>query len=304
MGIDSNAWRSSTTGFGLTSCSQTRFYEYHYINQQMTWTDAQRYCREKHTDLATIESIDDLSKLNRPSSDTSLMWIGLTDDPKSWKGVMGNDANSWRWSATGETSETDYQNWNTNEPNNSQGDETCVFANGNRKWLDEVCSSEQYFICFDGKKIFVLTVLKTTRLKMMLYVFKHLQMPLCFSHWLYFSSIVETNPSSQKTYTLVTNQRSWKDAQTYCRTYHTDLATIETAQENTEVMSVKSTHDAWIGLYGVPWRRSDKSSSSFRNWQNGEPNGKTEHCAAENVDHSWYDLSCNTTFFFWCYKGD
>ncbi|XP_071325138.1 macrophage mannose receptor 1-like [Trachinotus anak] len=250
-------------GFGLTSCSQTRFYEYHYINQQMTWTDAQRYCREKHTDLVTIKSIDDISKLNRTSSDTSQMWIGLTDDPKSWKGVMGNDSNSWRWSATGEPSETDYQNWNSSEPNYAQGDETCVYVNGNGKWFDEVCSSENYFVCFDG-----------------------------------------TNAPGQRTYTLVTDQQSWKDAQTYCRTNHTDLATIETVQENTEVMSVKSTHTAWIGLYRVPWRWSDKSNSSFRNWHNGEPsnfNG-TQHCVAENADHSWHDYNCNRKFFFCCYK--
>ncbi|XP_071326283.1 C-type mannose receptor 2-like [Trachinotus anak] len=251
-------------GFGLTSCSQTRFYEYHYINQSMTWTDAQRYCREKHTDLATIKSIDDISKLNRPSSDTSQMWIGLNDDPTFWKGVMGNDSNSWRWSATGETSETDYQNWDSAQPNNNGGHQTCVVVEKNgEKWHDESCSSKYSFVCYSG-----------------------------------------TNPSGQRTYTLVTNQLSWKDAQTYCRTNHTDLATIETAQENTEVMSVKSTHTAWIGLYRVPWRWSDKSSSSFRNWQSGQPDNYdgTEHCVAENADHTWADMNCNSKHFFWCYQ--
>ncbi|XP_071327049.1 C-type mannose receptor 2-like [Trachinotus anak] len=248
--------------FGLTSCSHIRFYEYHYINQQMTWTDAQRYCREKHTDLVTIESIDDLSKLNRPSSDTSWIWIGLTDDPTSWKGVMGNDSNSWRWSATGETLQTDYHNWDSAQPNNYGGHQTCVFVYSNGRWNDEICSRKLSFVCHN-----------------------------------------ETNPPGQKTYISITDKQSWKDAQTYCRTYHTDLATIETAQENTEVMSVMSVAIAWIGLYRVPWRWSDKSSSSFRNWYRGQPNNYGgQYCAAEESQHAWGDANCNSKSFFWCYK--
>uniref|UniRef100_A0A3B4TNI4 C-type lectin domain-containing protein n=1 Tax=Seriola dumerili TaxID=41447 RepID=A0A3B4TNI4_SERDU len=86
--------------FGVTTCSDTRLYEFHYVNLSMNWNEAQRYCRENYTDLVTIESADDLTRLNRPSLGTLWSWIGLTDDPKSWKGVMGNDSNSWRWSAT------------------------------------------------------------------------------------------------------------------------------------------------------------------------------------------------------------
>ncbi|XP_069544900.1 uncharacterized protein, partial [Brachyistius frenatus] len=79
---------------------------------------------------------------------------------------------------------------------------------------------------------------------------------------------------------------------------------IENDQENTQVMSVKSTNEVWIGLYRVPWRWSDKTNSSFRNWMSGQPNnyGGLQHCATENSDHGWLDENCNKEHSFWCYK--
>uniref|UniRef100_A0A3B4XXG8 C-type lectin domain-containing protein n=1 Tax=Seriola lalandi dorsalis TaxID=1841481 RepID=A0A3B4XXG8_SERLL len=118
----------------------TIFYNYYFVNLPMTWTDSQRYCREKHTDLVTIESAEDMSRLKRPGARTTWSWIGLTDDPKSWKGVMGNDVNSWRWSATGETSGTDYHSWYPTEPNNIGGNQKCVFVKRQGTWADQDCS--------------------------------------------------------------------------------------------------------------------------------------------------------------------
>lgn len=77
----------------------------------MNWTEAQQYSRVRYTDLVTIPSVDDISRLNRPNMDTSLAWIGLNDDPLSWRVVMGNDLNSWRWSETGKTSVTGFKKW-------------------------------------------------------------------------------------------------------------------------------------------------------------------------------------------------
>uniref|UniRef100_A0A3B4UBM4 C-type lectin domain-containing protein n=1 Tax=Seriola dumerili TaxID=41447 RepID=A0A3B4UBM4_SERDU len=121
--------------------------------------------------------------------------------------------------------------------------------------------------------------------------------------FLYFSSIVDTNPPGKRTYTAINNPLTWKDAQTYCRTYHTDLAMIDNAEENADVMSLMSTQYVWIGLYREPWRWSDNSSSSFTNWQSGQPNNyDSDYCAAESLGHVWADVNCDTKCFFWCYK--
>ncbi|KAK7883869.1 hypothetical protein WMY93_026992 [Mugilogobius chulae] len=84
-------------GFILVQCR----IEYHYVNLEMSWADAQQHCREHYTDLATLKNDEDVNKLEFPNE--TWVWIGLFDDPASWKGAMTSDSNSWRWSSTGIT---------------------------------------------------------------------------------------------------------------------------------------------------------------------------------------------------------
>lgn len=144
------------SGFSFSSCSRFPLRTYYYINSEMTWANAQHYCRVHYTDLATFESKDDISRAKLASSD-SWLWIGLKDDPKSWKEAMGNDTNSWRWSATGEMSKTGYQNWGVSEPNNHAGKESCVFMASSGVWLDASCRGLRGSVCYSGKKRFDFT---------------------------------------------------------------------------------------------------------------------------------------------------
>uniref|UniRef100_A0A3P8RWA7 C-type lectin domain-containing protein n=1 Tax=Amphiprion percula TaxID=161767 RepID=A0A3P8RWA7_AMPPE len=100
--------------------------EYHYVKILKNWTDAQRYCREMFTDLATVENQYDnkrlLSVIQNPKQWT---YIGLYDDLIRWKWVLGNaDFNN----------KLDFSNWRSNDPYTG-------------RWWDVQCYMKRYFIC-------------------------------------------------------------------------------------------------------------------------------------------------------------
>lgn len=118
--------------------------------------------------------------------------------------------------------------------------------------------------------------------------------------------IAET-AQNEKTYVFIETPRTWNDAQNYCREYHTDLPTIESAVDQTNVLKAKPvTYGIWIGLHRVPWTWSDHSYSLFRNWQTGEPNNADlfQYCVTENNLHKWDDTDCQNENTFVCQEGD
>ncbi|XP_058481602.1 C-type mannose receptor 2-like [Solea solea] len=76
-------------GFSLFTCD---LYEYKFINISKTWTNAQNYCREHHTDLATVYNMTDIKRLN------------LSEGYKhqdSWIGLSRKKNRTWHWSLPG-----------------------------------------------------------------------------------------------------------------------------------------------------------------------------------------------------------
>ncbi|XP_014186699.2 putative C-type lectin domain family 20 member A, partial [Haplochromis burtoni] len=80
--------------------------------------------------------------------------------------------------------------------------------------------------------------------------------------------------AKNKSYILVNESRSWSAAQSYCRTYHTDLTSIRSKEEKSNItltLNGSGVQYVWIGLYRDPWSFwSDNTTSTFTNWMSGQ----------------------------------
>ncbi|KAI4886338.1 hypothetical protein NFI96_010912 [Prochilodus magdalenae] len=122
----------------LSLCGTRQF---HLVNEQKTWTEAQSYCREKFTDLATIESQQEMDALIAVLIGTGgHFWIGLRQ-------TVQQDSRSWTWSDGRKSS---YTYWNTGEPNDGVGDNCVGLWDGPAyRWTDEDCQWPNPFICYE-----------------------------------------------------------------------------------------------------------------------------------------------------------
>uniref|UniRef100_A0AAZ3SVB1 C-type lectin domain-containing protein n=2 Tax=Oncorhynchus tshawytscha TaxID=74940 RepID=A0AAZ3SVB1_ONCTS len=116
---------------------------------------------------------------------------------------------------------------------------------------------------------------------------------------------------TNQTYVLIQENRTWIDAQSYCRQYHTDLVSVRNQTVNTEIEKKISLRGlpVWIGLFLDSWRWSDQSDSSFRNWHSGRPSTDQRHnctlvSSYPSSDYSkWINHPCDYNFPFICYEA-
>uniref|UniRef100_A0A3B1IWN3 C-type lectin domain-containing protein n=1 Tax=Astyanax mexicanus TaxID=7994 RepID=A0A3B1IWN3_ASTMX len=120
--------------------------KFHVVNNKKNWTEAQKYCREKFTDLATIqnqEEVDRWVKTVARNASTDNVWVGLRHTCAQ---------GFWFW-VSGST--ICYQNW---APGNGTGVEDC--SNGERSgiltptalWTLSFCGTLSALILIKEKK--------------------------------------------------------------------------------------------------------------------------------------------------------
>ncbi|XP_030249092.1 macrophage mannose receptor 1-like isoform X2 [Sparus aurata] len=249
-------------GFSFSSCYRFPLRKYYYINTLMTWSDAQHYCREKYTDLATFESVDDFKRL-KPDFSYSWAWIGLKDDPKSWKGVMGNDTNSWRWSATSKTSQTGYHNWKGGDPNSGGGKENCVIMGSTRGWHDVSCQSLKSFVCYtatnQNEKTYVFISASKTW---------HSAQAYCREHYTDLPTIENTKENSDVYSAKPGNAQAW----------------------------IGLYRVPWT------WSDNTQSSFRFWRSGCPDNYLGNQFCVVENSLHEWNDINCPYKFPFICHQ--
>ncbi|XP_043953408.1 C-type mannose receptor 2-like [Gambusia affinis] len=233
-----------------------QLYQFHYINQNKTWTEAQQYCRENHTDLVTVTNMKDMERLKISAGGQSGAWIGLISKPEFTR--------TWYWSLTGVEFNESETNWNQGEPSDKeiQGPENCGAVLQNLKWNDMSCYWPQYFLCYD-----------------------------------------ETNTTHK--YQLIKENKTWQEAQSYCREKHTDLISGTKQLEDEEVKKLINFvfRYLYIGLSRDNWKWSDGSSFSFRHWNNklNNPESVRDLCAKIDDGGRWKNENCDERKPFICY---
>ncbi|XP_037537970.1 L-selectin-like [Nematolebias whitei] len=54
-----------------------QLYQYHFVEENKNWTEAQQYCREIYSDLATVSNMTDMKRILNISAENTEAWIGL-----------------------------------------------------------------------------------------------------------------------------------------------------------------------------------------------------------------------------------
>uniref|UniRef100_A0A674CND5 Macrophage mannose receptor 1-like n=1 Tax=Salmo trutta TaxID=8032 RepID=A0A674CND5_SALTR len=139
---------------GLSVLPSSLPHQFHFVNTRKTWTEAQSFCRQNYTDLATIDDMADLKKLNNTiaASWTEPVWIGLYLNRFSRPAVGIINKSLGVWS---DQSGSSYRNWDSPEPNWGDDVDFCGEVKSSGKWNDKGCSHEQPFICYDDELVLV-----------------------------------------------------------------------------------------------------------------------------------------------------
>ncbi|XP_024113998.2 C-type mannose receptor 2-like [Oryzias melastigma] len=206
-----------------------------------------------------------MEDLKRSTADFSYSWawIGLHDDPAAWKTSMGNESNSWRWSATGEHSRTGFQSWDSYSPDYWKGEETCVTMDRRGQWNDDICGSSYSFLCFN-----------VTDQNNKNYIFINQAMS-----W---SSAQQYCRTNYKDLAMIENQEENMEAQN--------------AKPSSSTVWIGLYREPWTWSDGSLSSFTNWEPSGLNNVN------ESQHCVTENPQHQWADEFCDVPWVFVCHQ--
>uniref|UniRef100_A0A8C4RTH4 Secretory phospholipase A2 receptor-like n=1 Tax=Erpetoichthys calabaricus TaxID=27687 RepID=A0A8C4RTH4_ERPCA len=102
---------------------------YFWINESMSWSSAQNYCRVNYTDLVSIRNENENQKIMKTAQGGNF-WIGLFN-------------NQWKWS---DGRNSTFRNWDQTCQGRDKS-EQCGAITSNGKWFAYPCSTPWFFFC-------------------------------------------------------------------------------------------------------------------------------------------------------------
>ncbi|XP_056598973.1 C-type mannose receptor 2-like [Triplophysa dalaica] len=249
---------------------------YILITDRKNWRDAQSHCRQYHTDLASIHSLEEQNQIRIVSEETRWVWIGLSTE-------------SWQWSDQWSPS---FTNWAAGQPSAS-GDCVAMSTTDSGKWIQNSCDLQYPFVCYEGDSASGLwrpyhyihqsmswseaqsycrarftdlaTVDSMNDVNRMMNTVndgysgsvwiglkrgthKRWGWSMGDDTYTMYSPWETGYPKEERSgYVIRTILKNWTDAQSYCRQYHTDLATISSPEEQNQIFkAVGADSGKWI----------------------------------------------------------
>ncbi|XP_017340773.1 putative C-type lectin domain family 20 member A [Ictalurus punctatus] len=134
----------------LTGAATALFWrKYIHVNEQLNWSDAQKYCRENYTDLAIFETQEEQDRFQNHITTPKSCWIGLSRNSNTYKFTQWSDG-----------SLSSFQQWSTGEPS-WDNEKNCVYIQYSW-WTSHFCKDRLTFICYTWKpELIVVQEMKT-----------------------------------------------------------------------------------------------------------------------------------------------
>ncbi|NXX79161.1 LYAM2 protein, partial [Urocolius indicus] len=116
---------------------------YHYSDTNMTYREAELWCKKRYTNMVAIQNKEEINYLNQfLPFNPGYYWIGIRKI---------NDV--WTWIGTNKELTEEAENWASGEPNGKGNNEDCVEIYIKRgkddgKWNDEQCEKKKVALCY------------------------------------------------------------------------------------------------------------------------------------------------------------
>ncbi|KAI4808440.1 hypothetical protein KUCAC02_000499 [Chaenocephalus aceratus] len=260
---------------GQCSFSTCHLYEYHFIREGQSWEEAQSYCREHFTDLATVSDMRDVERLTNPPQTTDA-WIGL-------RSINERDIKEWQWSLPGEKyipTECEPE-WAP-----ETGEHNYFVINEPKNWLQ----AQSYCREHHTDLVSNITQIRSKEFKskvgpdwMWIGLFREIWNEKPF--YCYDDKVI-----------LIKEKKTWDEALDYCRANHRDLVSITDRHQQRWVekrAKMAETAFVWLGMrYTCTldlWFWVSDRLVCYDNWAQEEQIEGCDRATAMKKEGKWYE---------------